>query len=201
MQLSRRGTRLPDAAAIDIKPIAEHPEYHAALAVLEALEQRLAETETRRKRARARLMGAKPSRGWAERARDLVAGGRIEPTSPADEIAASADEEVILRQGISLATRRLDEVAKDLSFTASQKLQPLHNAALLAVLQAIDDLAAALDAAASIRAALRARGFSPSSVLIPELAPQEAVMIGRSTNVGASPAWYFRRELERLGAL
>ncbi len=198
--LSRQRPRLPDAAAIDIKPIADDPQYQAALAELEALEQRLAETELRRKRAKARLMGAKPGRGFADRARDLVAGGRIEPTSPADEMAASADEEQILRQAISLATGRLDEVARDLSYAASQKCQALHNSALLAVLQAIDDLAGALDAGASIRAALRARGNTPSSVLMPELAPQEAVMIGRSTNVGTT-AWNFRRGLERLGAL
>jgi hypothetical protein len=92
---------MPDAVAIDIKPIAEDPEYRAALPELEALEQRLAETDLRRKRARAWLMGAKPSRGWTDRARDLVAGARIEPTSPADEIAAAADEELILRQGIN----------------------------------------------------------------------------------------------------
>jgi hypothetical protein len=72
----------------------------------------------------------------------------------------------------------LDEVAKDLSYSASQKCQALHNAALLAVLQTFDDLAAALDAGASIRAALRARGYTPSSVLMPELAPQEAVALG-----------------------
>jgi hypothetical protein len=149
--LSRQRPRLPDAATIDIKPIAEDLEYQAALRELEAIEQRLAETELRRRRVRARLMGAKPGRGWADRARDLVAGGRIEPTNPADEIAAAADEEVIPREGISLATRRLDEVAKNLSFAASQKFQALHNAGLLAVLLAIDDLAAALDAGASAR--------------------------------------------------
>jgi hypothetical protein len=140
-------------------------------------------------------------RGWSDRARDLVAGGRIEPTNPADDLAATRQEETILRQGISLASGKLDEIARDLSYAASQQFQTLHNSALLAVLQSIDDLAAALDAGASIRAALRSRGYTPSSVLIPELAPPEAVMLGRSTSVGASPAWRFKRAIEQLGAL
>jgi hypothetical protein len=198
--LTRATKRLPDPAAIALEPIAENPIYRAALTELEALEARLGQALERR-RAKARLMGAKPGRSTLERAKDLVASGKIDPTDPADDIAATAEEEQILRQAIIAKTGELDRISADLSFEVSQKFQPLHNQALLAVLTAIDDLAAALDAAAAIRARLWFANYVPRSVILPQLAPEGALVLDSSTNVGSSPAWYFRRELERRGIL
>ena len=153
----------------------------AVLAELEGLESRLAQSLERRKRARMRIMGAKPGRSWAARAADLVAGGRIDP---ADGIATSFEEEQIFRQGIIEKTADLDAISGELSYAASQKFQSLHNQALRAVLAAVDDLSAALEAAAGVRARLRPGGYQPSSTLLPAIEPESASLLGNSAAVG-----------------
>jgi hypothetical protein len=164
---------------------------------LQALETRLGETEQRRKRAIARIQGARPRRSAVERARDLVGGGRIESSSAADEIAATNKEYAVLRDAIAAATGRLDEVVIDLSFAASQKVQAQHRAAFAATLQALADLNASLDAAAAIRARLRSLGYVPSGVLLPALEPFGAAALGDPRIMGTE-AW---RYAERIGGM
>jgi hypothetical protein len=193
--------RLPDPAEIELARLDSEPAYVEVVAALTALERRLAETQARRKRARAQLMGAKPVRSTLARAKDLVAGGRIEATDPGDEIKACDAEELVLREAVIQTTAKLDEVSRDLSYAASQKIKSSYNSALLAILHSIEELAAGLDTAAAIRAKLWAAGYQPSGVILPELAPHEAMVLGSPANIGGSPAWYYRRALERLGIL
>jgi hypothetical protein len=196
-----RAKSLPDPAAIAIDRIERHSAYREALSELEALEKRLAETELRRSKARARILGAKPRRNAIERARDLVGGGRIEPSNPAGEFAATREEEAVLREAIATASARLDSVSREISYEISKKFKGAHDAALIAVLRALDDLAAALDTAAAVRARLRAAGYQPSPILLPELAPENTGLLGSSNAIGASPAWYFKKALEQRGVL
>jgi hypothetical protein len=71
----------------------------------------LAETELRRKGARARILGAKPGRSALERAKDLVAAGHIQAANPADEFAATREEEGILREANRRRGRNASERA------------------------------------------------------------------------------------------
>jgi hypothetical protein len=196
-----RHKQFPDPAGIAIEPIDRHPEYRAALGELEELERRLEQAEQRRNRSRAQVLGAKPSRSPLQRAKDLVAGGTIPAIDPASEQAAAAEEQKILRAAIIESTAKLDAIARDLSFEVSARLQPLHTAALLAVLQALDRLSEALDQAAAVRARLRAAGYAPASTLLPALAPEGAELLGHSSAVGMTPAWRFKQALQQRGVL
>ncbi len=176
--------RLPDAAAIDLPPITNDAQYRAALGELEELERRLELAEQRRNRSRAQVLGAKPGRSPLERAKDLLAGGTIPAIDPAAEQAAAGEELQILRAAIIELTAKLEAIARDLSYDQSARLQPLHNTALLGALQALDQLSEALDQAAAVRARLRAAGYGPSPVLLPQLEPEGAALLGHSSAIG-----------------
>jgi hypothetical protein len=79
--------KLPELARID-----RDPTYGAALGQLIELEQRVAETEQRRQRAKARLRRAKPPGTPLERTKKLLAGGQIGAADPLADLKA-ADEE------------------------------------------------------------------------------------------------------------
>jgi hypothetical protein len=156
----------------------------------------------RRSRTQQRLRGAKPGRSVVERARDLVAGGRVEAISPAEDLRACDLEEFeILRPAIGEATRKLDEVHGDLSFPLCQRLKPQYGAALVAALYAMEDLSAALDAAAAIRARVRAGGYAPLSTVLPDTIPVAALQLGNPAAVGMSQAAFFKKILQEAGLL
>lgn len=189
--------KIPDLARID-----QDPAYKSALAELTALERRLAETEQRRQRAKARLRGAKPAGSPLERARKLLQGGQIGAVDPADDVNAANEEEFsILRPALRAATAELDEIAGNLSFAASEKLQPHYVAAVKAALQAMTDLAVALDTLSAVRARLRERGYTPSEGILPSGVPRAAIALGSPDAVGSSQAWFWRDHMQRHGLI
>jgi hypothetical protein len=189
--------KLPDLARIDADP-----GYKTALAELTALEKRLAETQQRRQRAKARLRGAKPAGTPLERAKKLLAGGQIAAVDPVDEIRAADEEEWgLLLPAIREATARLDQVASDLSFAASEKLRPIYAAAAKAALQAMTELSAALDMLGAVRARLRECGYTPSEGILPSCVPQAATILGSPDAVGSAQAWFWKDHLQRHGLI
>jgi hypothetical protein len=169
---------------------------------LTALEQRLAETQARRNRARARLRGVKPAGSPLERAKKLLAGGQIGATDPLDDIKAADEEEFqILLPAIREATAKLDEVAGELSFAASEKLRPLYVAAVKSALHAMQDLSAALDILGGLRARLRECGYTPAEGILPSGVPQAATVLGSPDAVGSSQAAIWRRHLQHHGLI
>lgn len=119
--LSRK-PKPPDPTTVVLQPLEDQLPYKAAVAELAALENRLAESREQRKRAIARAMGAKPGRSAVERAKLLVAGGKVDPTSPADDrLAADIEINQIL----------LPEVCRELNYEASLLFKPLHEKALV----------------------------------------------------------------------
>jgi hypothetical protein len=189
--------RLPELARIDTDPA-----YKSALAELTALEQRLAETQARRNRARARLRGATPTGSPLERAKKLLAGGQIGATDPVDDVRAADEEEFgILLPAIRQAAGKLDQVAGDLSFAASDRMRPAYIAAVKAALQAMSDLAAALDMLGAVRARLRELGYMPAEGILPSGAPRAAQALGSPDATGSSQAAIWREHLQRHGLL
>jgi hypothetical protein len=189
--------RLPELARIDTDPA-----YKSALAELTALENRLAETQARRQRAKARLRGAKPAGTPLERAKKLLAGGQIGASDPGADIRASDEEEwSVLLPAIREQTARLDQVASDLSLAASEKMRPAYIAAVKAALQAMSDLAAALDTLGAVRARLRELGYSPAEGILPSGVPQAATALGSPDATGASQAAIWREHLQRHGLI
>jgi hypothetical protein len=196
-----RQKRLPDPATINIHPIADDPQYQAALAELQILEERLAQIEKRRQRAVARQRGTKSPRSALARARDLIAGGQVEAVDPADDIRACDEERYqILAPAICAGTAKLDEISSELSFTASKKLAPLYAEALRSALEAMEALCAAFDATAAIRGRLRTLGFTPAAALLPP-ATLPAIATLDPNNTGNSAAWFWKRSLEEQGIL
>jgi hypothetical protein len=199
--LSRR-SKLPDPTSIVLQPLEARPAYKAALAELVALENRLAESRGQRKRAIAASMGAKPGRSPAERAKLLVAGGKVDPTNPADDRAVADTEEwEILRPAIAEAQARLDEVCRDESYKASLRFKPLYEQHLVAIFRCVEELAAALDAGGAVIGRLYELHYRPNSSVSANIVPPAVGAIGSPQAAYASPAWYFRRELEQRGLL
>jgi len=176
--------KLPELARID-----HDPAYTAALAELTALETRLAETEQRRQRAKARLRGAKPAGTPVDRAKKLLAGGQIGATDPAADVRAGDEEQFsVLLPAIREQTARLDQVASELSFAASKKMRPGYIAAVKAALQAMRDLAAAIDTLGAVRSRLRELGYTPAEGILPSGVPHAATTLGSPDAVGSSQA-------------
>jgi hypothetical protein len=197
--MKTRTPPLPNVGALDIPPIRENAAYVAAEAELLALEKRFAETERRRKSALALARGAKSGRSVAERAADLVRGGRVQKPNTADELAAIEEETQILRSAITEATEKLDKISVDLSFEISQKHKALYDQAMVASLRAMEDLAAAVGAAAGLIGRLRDAGYRTSSVVFPDIIPAGAMALGNPAHSGFSQSWRFKRALEEMG--
>jgi hypothetical protein len=195
-------TKLPDVDGLHIPPIRENPAYKAIEAELLALEKRFAETESRRKSALARAKGAKSSRSAVERARDLVAGGRVQgKPNIADELAAIAEEDQILTTAIFEATARLNEIGANLSFEISQKHRAVYDAAMVATLRAIEDLAAAIGVSGGLLDRMRAAGYRPTSACFPDVVPAAVWALGSPDHAWFSQAWRFKHTLEDMGII
>jgi len=134
------------------------------------------------------------------RAADLLKGGRVDPTQPGPAIKAIDQELDILRGAIIEKTRALDEIARDLAYTESQKLVPEFSEAMRGALAAMEALARAFGAAAGLADQLRRAGYRPSAVLLPDLALIAARALGDPESQ-ISEAYEFRRDLEELGVV
>jgi hypothetical protein len=185
--------------ADEIAPIAGVPAYKALVAELQALEARHAEAEAARQRQLARARGEKTKRSVAQRAADLVAGGRVDPTSPTDAVQALDEELAVMRAAIGEKTRELDALVADLSFEASRDCKRAFDEQMRVALSAMEQLAKAFTAAGYIAHRLRRAGYRPSAVLLPDLIPEGAMRLGDPAAVGFSEAWRFRRALEERG--
>jgi hypothetical protein len=130
---------------------------------------------------------------------DLLKGGRVDPTQPGPAIKAIDQELDILRGAIIEKTRALDEIARDLAYTESQKLVPEFSEAMRGALAAMEALARAFGAAAGLADQLRRAGYRPSAVLLPDLAPIAARALGDPESQ-TSEAYKFRRDLENWEA-
>jgi hypothetical protein len=179
-----------------IPPLAARPEYRAALAVLQPLEQRLAEAEMTRRRAVARARGDRPTRTALQRAADLVAGGVIDRSPPGNIVSAADEEIVLLRAAIGEASRQLDAVSRDFSWEASNTVKPAFDECMRRALQAMHDLASAFRDAAHVGDGLVKLGYRPSAMLLSDLCPEGAMMLGDPDAVGLSQSWRFKRALE-----
>jgi hypothetical protein len=187
---------------LDLRPIDEEPAFRAELEKLRALEQRLKETQARREQAKARDRGAKVQRPALERARDLVAGARVPPMSAATEIeACDAEEYEILRPAIIAQNTILEEIRGDLSLAACERLKSRHDAALVALLRAIEDAWAAVAASAAIVNRLHALGYASRLDILPALYPPAVVALGDPDAVGASQAALFKERLRKHGII
>jgi hypothetical protein len=196
-----RQKRLPDPAELKIEPIGNDATYQAALAELQALEKGLAQSEKRRQGGLARLRGTKSPRSAVELARDLLRGGEVGANDPADDVRAADEERQILIHAIISATQQLDEIHAELSYRTCLKLRSEYAATLAAALDAMTNLANALDAAVGIRARLRDAGYAPLSTVLPDIVPQAARHLGSPENVGASQSWFFKKALQEAGLL
>src|SRR5262249_12236034 len=142
------------------------------LSKLRALEERLKRTQLRRERAQARSRGEKTARPATERAADLVAGGRVPGASPESELAACDHEEFeILLPAIRAQTAVLDDIRQTLSLAANERLKPAHDAALCALLRALEDSWTAVTASAEIVNRLRALGYLVRYDILPAQYP------------------------------
>ena len=183
-----------------LTPLSDRPDYAESLSELQELEKLHAEKEAERRRLLARARGAAIKRSATERARDLLAGGRIDKAPVGSAIQALDEELAILRDAIGVKTRQLDVVARDAAYEESQKFVPQFNEAMRAALEAMEALAGAFNSAAGLADELRRFGYRPSSVLLPDLAPEAARNLGDPNGaVGSSQASRFRRELENRG--
>jgi hypothetical protein len=196
---SKRHFLQPAQSIDDLAPIVERPQYREILGELQALEALHSQKENDRKRLLARARGEKTKRAAAERARDLLAGGKIDPTDPADGITAVDEELAILRSAIGEKTRALDAVAIDLSYSESEKVKHQFDQLMRDALAAMEALAGAFGTAAGLADRLARAGYRPSAILLPNLIPEGAMQLGDPSVVGMSQAWRFKKALEERG--
>lgn len=182
-----------------IVPLAQRPQYRELRDEVSALEELYAAKSKERQRLLARARGEKVKRSASERAADLLAGGRIDPTKPGPAIEALDEELNILQGAIIEKSLLLDATANDLSFEESQKLKPVFDQAMRDALVAMEQLADAFKSAVDVADQLRRAGYRPSAVLLPDLIPDGARALGHPAVVGFSQSWQFRRALEDRG--
>jgi hypothetical protein len=186
---------------VDITPIDQDSRYAAELQKLQAIEDRLAQTRARRERAKARNRGAKVQRPALERAEDLVAGGRVPAMNAATEIEACDAEDEILRAAIIAQNVIIEEIRGDLSLAACEKLRSRHDAAMVALLRAIEDAWAAVAASAAIVNQLRQLGYTRRDDIIVAQYPPQIIALNDPNNIGATPAALFKDHLRRHGII
>jgi hypothetical protein len=184
-------TKAADASASDLVPLADHPRYRREKDALDAVLARSAETNVRRKRALQRLKtaGTVPTRPVAERAADLLRGGKVTGADPVSEIRACDEEDVILDHAIRAQRERIEEVSGRLSYEASLQVAGAHRAALEALAAGMQAIHDALAADFEIIAALRSAGYRPSEVVL-------AAPVHPAVQVMAVEAAPFRKWLE-----
>ncbi len=186
----------------DIRPIDEDPRYRQEIEALAALEARLEQTQARRRRAQARNRGEKTSRSVVDRAKDLVAGGRVPAANLVTELdACNVEEFEVLRPAIAAQTAVVDEIRGDLDLVACNQMRAQNDAALRALLTAVENAYAAIAASASIGNLLRSKGYRPLADILPAIYPPALVALGDPDNVGRSQAALFKEALRNRGII
>jgi hypothetical protein len=196
-----RPTEPADQSGDELVPLHQRPEYVEPLEELQELERLHSQKEAEQKRLMALARGEKTKRTAAERAKDLLAGGRVDPVSIPDRLAALNEELLILRQAITAKTRALDEIAGSLSYAESEKLKPEFDRIMREALAGMERLHGTFAAAAQLASRLHRAGYRPSPILLSDLAPPAAALLGDPAAVGVSQAWYFKRALEQRGII
>jgi hypothetical protein len=177
----------------------EHPKYKAAHAEIVALEHRFEEAQRRERVAKARARGQAPTRSIVDRAKDLLAGGTIVNASAEAELAASGEEQFILRKAIFAARDRLDQIAGEISFELCKQLAPLNADALRNALAAATELHQALEVARVIRGRLIAGGYQLNAEALPTHWFPAGAALGDPDRVGMTPAAMFKQWLIEQG--
>lgn len=194
--------RLIDPDQLAIPRIDEAPTYRAAIAELKQLKERLAETHQRRQRAEARLRGIRPARSVADRAKDLLAGGKIPGATARGEIeAAEAEEFEVLRPAIAEVNVRLGELRRDLSYDASVQLRQAYDDGLRELLRGVEMISIAAKVVLGIRARLATAGYQPNESVLLGTIPPAVLAIGDPAHQGVSPAWFFAEKLRARGVV
>jgi hypothetical protein len=179
-------------AASGLLPVADHLDYQRLRGEIMALEARLAEAEKARQRELARLRGDAIKRSATERAKDLLAGGRIDPTPAAQAAQALEQETWVLRAAVGEKTREIDRLVADLSWDAANSVKPEFDNALKRALQAMYDLSSAFRDAAHVTDGLHKLGYRPPTMLLNSLTPAPCFQLGDPDAVGMSEAWRFK---------
>ncbi len=194
--------KTPAAPEPEIRPIAEDARYNEAIEKLAALEARLEQTRARRRRAQARNRGEKTQRSVIDRASDLLSGGRVPAGNAVAEMEACDIEEFeVLRPAIAAQTAVVDEIRGDLDLVACNAMRAQNDAALRALLTAVENAYAAIAASAAIGNLLRSKGYRPLADVLPAIYPPAIVALGDPDNVGRSQAALFKETLRKHGII
>jgi hypothetical protein len=173
---------LRDPADMPLPKLDDDARYRAAAEELAALDRRFAEAEQRERVAKARQRGQQPSRPLLDRAKDLLAGGRIVNSSPADELDAAFEEQLILRKAINEKREKLTALRGELSFAVCKKFALLNADALRNAFEATVALFEALEANRVLRGRLIGSGYTieagRSPFMFSRLARRSATLIG-----------------------
>ena len=177
-------------------PRAQNPGYapaHAALA--EALARR-SQTEERRKRAIAKARGDASGRPLVAIAKDLVLGGVIAGTSPAQEIDACDLEFGALSELIVQCSEAEQLALSEVSFEAANLFKPVVEEHHRTILHHLEAAAAAARAIHEIHAELMSAGYSLRHDVLPA-PPMAMASVGFPENTNANVATYRRFLAER----
>ena len=136
---------LKDPGEAELQPLDQHPRYVALHAELGAIIARISESEHRQRVGEARARGQAPTATAVQRAKALIAGGRVNVSSPADEISAAAEELQALHAARMAKIEELELVKGELSFQACALFRPDSEEALRKALQACEALFEALE--------------------------------------------------------
>lgn len=201
MQTRQKLFKSIEPADDGLVPLHQRPEYAGPLEELQELERLHAQKERERKTLLARLHGQKTKRTAAELAQDLLAGGRVDPVSIPDRLAALNEELLILRQAITAKTRTLDEISGSLSYAESERLKPEFDRIMRTALSDMEKLHGTFAAAAQLANRLHRAGYRPSPILLSDLMPPAVAQLGDPSAIGVSQSWYFRKALEQRGII
>jgi hypothetical protein len=179
-----------DPAEIPFPMPADNPRYQAKLAEIAQREQRLAEAEKRERVAHARLSGQPPTRNLADRARDLVAGGRVSATDPAAEINAAQDEQRTLKHDLNVKREELNAIVGDLAYELQLKLRAFTDEAQRNVLAGAEIMFQGLEVVRTIYARLIAAGYPHNSTAMPIVGFSAAVALGDPARCGTQANMY-----------
>jgi hypothetical protein len=181
--ISRKPDKEPSPSGEgDIPKLEDAPAFREAKAPLDALLARRDETERRMQNALARKRSAKPARSPAERASDLLAGGKIVATSPDAEIEACLEEQAILNPAIGKAREHLEDVIGGLSNAACALVRARHDEAVRVMLSGMQMAWSGYVEQAALQAKLKAMGYAVVDHALPSWGPRSVMAMGSPEN-------------------
>ena len=169
----------PDPAPGVIERIDQRPEYSAAIAELQKLENRLAETRARRERLAAalRLRGGGTSAAPTLTAEELVAGAAEPGYSAEGELAACDNEAMTLRRAVADQADKIAEIRGEVSLEICRQFSAANSANHRAVLAAMVTLRDAMRVTVGLHAALNAAGYQINEAAMPSHLPWGAYQV------------------------